>query len=94
MALGNATLDGSVLFAKNSDRESNEAHQIEFVPAADHEAVKCCRVLIFPSSSTAHVCVLLAKPFWIWGAEMGGNEHGVSLGMKLFHEGSLREDPL
>ena len=81
VALGNATLDGSVLFAKNSDREANEAHEIELVPAADHktgETVQCTYISIPQVSHT--YAVLLAKPFWIWGAEMGANEHGVVIG--------------
>jgi len=28
VALGNSTTDGNVLFAKNSDREPNEAHEV------------------------------------------------------------------
>ena len=81
VALGNATLDGSVLFAKNSDREANEAHQIEFVPAADHETGEMlqCTYISIPQAQHTHA-VLLAKPFWIWGAEMGANEHGVVIG--------------
>ena len=81
VALGNVTADGVTLFGKNSDREPNEAHHVVIVPAADHAPgarVKCTYVEI---PQVAHTCrVLLAKPFWIWGAEMGANERGVAIG--------------
>ncbi len=81
IALGNATADGSVIFGKNSDREPNEAHQLLLIPAADHapgSQVKCTYRTVEQISHTH--AVLLAKPFWIWGAEMGANEHGVVIG--------------
>ena len=81
VAIGNSTADGAVLFAKNSDREPNEAHELLFVPAARHvlgDEVKCTYITIPQIEET--YAVLLAKPFWIWGAEMGSNEHGVTIG--------------
>ncbi len=81
VALGNATKDGAVLFAKNSDREPNEAHEIQYIPAADYppgSQVNCTYIQIPQVEHT--FAVLLAKPFWIWGAEMGANEHGVVIG--------------
>ncbi len=76
-----ASADGIALFAKNSDREPNEAHEIVLLPAADHAAggrVRCTYVEI---DQAPHTCaVALAKPFWIWGAEMGVNQHGVTIG--------------
>jgi len=36
IALGSVTADGATLFAKNSDREPNEAHHVVAIPAADH----------------------------------------------------------
>ena len=81
VALGNSTQGGSVLFAKNSDRDPNEAHEIVTIPAAKHSAgekVKCTYVEIPQVSETYRV--LLSKPFWIWGAEMGSNEYGVTIG--------------
>ena len=81
VALGNSTADGSVIFGKNSDREPNEAHEVVLIPAASHAAgstVKCTYIEIPQVAQTYQV--LLAKPFWIWGAEMGSNEFGVTIG--------------
>jgi secernin len=81
VALGSVTADGVTLFGKNSDREPNEAHQIVRIPAADHapgSTVKCTYLEIPQVEHT--YAVLLAKPFWMWGAEMGANEHGVTIG--------------
>jgi len=81
VALGGVTADGATLFGKNSDREPNEAHHVVRVPAADHapgSKVKCTYIEI---PQVAHsYAVLLCKPHWIWGAEMGANEHGVTIG--------------
>lgn len=81
VALGNATRDGSVIFGKNSDREPNEAQELVLMPHAQHprdSEVKCTYITIPQVAET--YAVLLSKPFWIWGAEMGANEHGVVIG--------------
>ena len=81
VATSEATKDGITIFGKNSDREPNEAHHVVRLPAADYEAdsrVKCTYIEIPQARHT--FAVLLAKPFWIWGAEMGANEHGLVIG--------------
>jgi len=81
VALGNATRDGSVIFGKNSDREPNEAQEIVLLPHMTHSdgsIVKCTYIGIPQVKETN--AVLLSKPFWIWGAEMGVNEFGVAIG--------------
>ena len=62
-------------------REPNEAHQLVTIPASQHrdgERVQCTYRQIPQVPSTYGV--LLAKPFWIWGAEMGANDQGVVIG--------------
>lgn len=81
VALGNSTKDGSVIFGKNSDREPNEAHKLNLVPHAQHKkgAKVACTYIEIPQVPETNA-VLLSKPFWIWGAEMGANEHDVVIG--------------
>ncbi|NPV87762.1 MAG: peptidase U34 [Anaerolineae bacterium] len=81
VALADATPNGTALFAKNSDRDPNEAHHLLLIPAADHPlgAQVQCTYTAIPQVAHTHA-VLLAKPFWIWGAEMGANQHGVVIG--------------
>ncbi|HUS44400.1 MAG TPA: carcinine hydrolase/isopenicillin-N N-acyltransferase family protein [Ilumatobacteraceae bacterium] len=75
------TSDG-VLFAKNSDRDPNEAQIPRWYPAADHDSAPGdidCTWISIPQVEHTHA-VLLSQPWWMWGAEMGANEHGVVIG--------------
>ena len=68
-------------FAKNSDRSPNEPHLILRVPAQKHipgAQVKCTYITIPQAEYTREM--ILCKPSWIWGAEMGVNESGVAIG--------------
>ncbi len=81
VAIQNSTAEGSVLFAKNSDREPNEAQELVIINESSHSPgskVRCTYIEI-PQVKKTHT-ILLSKPFWIWGAEMGANEHGVVIG--------------
>lgn len=73
--------DDGVLFAKNSDRDPNEAQLLRWVAAADHQpgAEVACSWISVPQVAHTHA-VLLSQPWWLWGAEMGANEHGVVIG--------------
>ncbi|MEQ9144053.1 MAG: carcinine hydrolase/isopenicillin-N N-acyltransferase family protein [Parvibaculaceae bacterium] len=76
-----ASANGGLVFAKNSDREANEAQAIVYVPAAAHEAgapLRCTYIDV-PQVARTHG-VLLSKPYWMWGAEMGANDQGLVIG--------------
>lgn len=96
VALGNSTKDGVTLFAKNSDRQPNEPHILIRIPRMDHgenAKVKCTYIEIDQVPHTFEV--LLLKPSWIWGCEMGSNEFGLNIGNEaVFTKEPYGEDAL
>ena len=68
------------LFAKNSDRSPNEIQIMEYHGAAQNLTgdVNCTYITIPQASAT--YAVLLSRPAWMWGAEMGVNEWGLCIG--------------
>ncbi|ASJ05206.1 C69 family dipeptidase [Thermococcus barossii] len=80
VAAPEATKEGVTLFAKNSDREPNEAQILEFIPRTKHEEEKVRLTYVdFPQVKETYA-VILSRPWWMWGAEMGVNEFEVAIG--------------
>ncbi len=95
VALGDATADGTVIFGKNSDRETNEAHDLMFIPRTSHPkgCMTRCTYIEIPQVKETFA-VLLAKPDWSWGAEMAANEHGLVIGnAAVFTKGPYERGP-
>jgi len=76
-----AITDDGPVFAKNSDRDVNEPQVLRWYAAADHpaDAEVATTWSRIPQARRTHA-VLLSQPWWMWGAEIGANEHGVVIG--------------
>lgn len=85
-AAPSSTAGSKMLFGKNSDRQRNEAEAVELVAGASHApgAVLKCTYITVPQAARTNT-VLLCRPFWMWGAEMGTNEHGLVIGNEALH---------
>jgi hypothetical protein len=71
----------AVWFAKNSDREPSEPQPVVRLPAVRGDATPSVRATYVEVPQVAHRhAVMLSKPVWCWGAEMGVNERGVAIG--------------
>lgn len=69
--------DGVVHFAKNSDREPSESQAVEIIhPKRGLSGQRRCTHIAIPEVSSKHG-VILSRPSWMWGCEMGANDVGV-----------------
>jgi dipeptidase len=75
------TKNNTAIFAKNSDRPPNEAQYLAWLPARNYPGGKKvqCTYIEIPQAKETNA-ILLSKPFWMWGGEMGVNEHGLAIG--------------
>lgn len=75
------TADGRVVwFGKNSDREPGEEQLVEVIQGGRrNESRRKCTYLDVKQTSVVNA-VILSRPSWMWGAEMGANDRGVVIG--------------
>lgn len=80
------TADGKVIFGKNSNRPDTEVQEVVYFAAKDYDSGTkvSCTFIDIDQVSHSHA-VILSKPAWMWGAEMGANEHGVCVGSSVAH---------
>ncbi|PKL39141.1 MAG: peptidase U34 [Spirochaetae bacterium HGW-Spirochaetae-1] len=81
IATPSVTARGEMILGKNSDREPNEAQNITYIPARTHNHGTVAQYTYIQIPQVRHTyAVFLSRPFWMPGAEMGVNEHGVAIG--------------
>jgi len=83
VALGSVTASGHVIFAKNSDREPNESQVLLRIPRKKYDLsinnkLKTTYIEIEQVEQTNEI--VISKPSWMWGCEMGFNEYSVMIG--------------
>ena len=86
--------ENGAFFAKNSDRSCNEPNLTVFIKGGKREekTVRCTYIEI-PQVDYVN-SVLLVKPSWIWGAEMGINDKGVAIGNEaVFTKSKGKKEP-
>lgn len=68
------------MFAKNSDREYDEPQVMVYIAAKDNKE-KMVKTTYIEIEQIRHThALLISKPVWMWGAEMGVNDCGVCIG--------------
>jgi len=91
VSLSESSKDKSVIFGKNSDRNLSEVQLITYKARMKYSEgvnVKCTHLSIPQVSETA--AVILSQPYYMFGAEMGANEYGVTIG----NEAIMTKEPL
>lgn len=95
VALPPATAGGCVIFGKNSDRPDGEVQEVIYRPAQTFlpgTKLQCTYIEIDQVEVTN--AVILSKPAWLWGAEMGSNDKGVCIGNEAVWTKNMSDDDL
>ncbi|MCL2537779.1 MAG: hypothetical protein FWE51_05845, partial [Coriobacteriia bacterium] len=94
--MSDKSCDGISYFAKNSDRSPNEPLLTLSVPAATHAPGSSLRCTYIEIPQVEHTrAVVISKPSWMWGAEMGINDARVAIGNEaVFTKAKRGEDAL
>jgi dipeptidase len=72
---------GVTYFAKNSDREPDEPQHIRYYPAVSGDTAPVVQTTYIAVEQVPdRPALVLSQPCWMWGAEMGVNEHGLVIG--------------
>lgn len=88
-------LPAGALFAKNSDRSPNEPQVVELYPASSptERSVRATYIEVEQAQETH--ALLLSRPTWGWGGEIGVNDCGVCIGNEaVFTKGSYQKSGL
>jgi secernin len=90
VALRSATGQPFSLFAKNSDRPSDEQQVIEWNPPRfESTPIRTTHIEVEPfapgGSRRETIGCLISRPTWCWGAEHGINEAGVAIGNEAIY---------
>lgn len=95
VVLGKSSVDGITLFGKNSDREPNEPQSVYFFPRSSNNSDELFTTNQRVDQASETNAILISKPSWMWGGEMGVSEKGVAIGNEaVFTKESVRRDGL
>ncbi len=73
--------NGATYFAKNSDREPDEPQYIRYYPPVRGDTRTTLKTTYIEIDQVPdRHAVILSQPSWMWGAEIGVNEHGLVIG--------------
>ena len=70
----------ATFFAKNSDREASEPQHILRIPPVQSKDRHLDTTYLRIPQTEKRFGMILSKPSWIWGAEIGINDQGVVIG--------------
>jgi secernin len=92
IAMGDVTLIGQVILAKNSDRPIFDCQPLVFYPRTERSASQTLQLeyVELPQADVAYA-TLGSSPYWCWGYEEGINEHRVAIGNEAIYTKTFRE---